>query len=208
MFTLLLDPNVAYVMLVIGFVLAILALFSPGTGILEIGAVFSLVLAGYSIFNLPINFWALLILILGVFPFILALKRSRHWAFLVLSIIALIIGTLFIFRVEDRPTAIHPLLAIFVSAVAGGIFWFVAMKSIEAIEQKPAFDLQQLIGAYGLAKTDLDPDGSVYVRGEEWSAHSDQFVKAGETVKVTRREGLKIYVEVLKPEANVETQHE
>ena len=206
MFNLLLDPNVAYVMLVVGFILAILALFSPGTGILEIGAVFSLVLAGYSIFSLPINLWALFILILGVFPFILALKRSKHLLFLAISIIALIIGTIFIFRVEGRTTAIHPLLAVFVSLVASGIFWIVASKSLEAIEQKPAFDLQQLIGALGVTKTDLNPEGSVYVRGEEWSGHSEHFIKAGETVKVIRRDGLKVYVEAVESESADETE--
>ena len=207
MFNLLLDPNVAYVMLVSGFILAILALFSPGTGILEIGAIFSLVLAGYSIFNLPINTWALLTLILGVFPFILALRRSKKWIFLIISICALIIGTIFIFRVEGQTTAIHPLLAIFVSLTATGMFWIITSKSIEAIEQKPVFDLQQLIGAHGLAKTDLNPEGSVYVSGEEWSGYSEDFIKAGSTVRVVRREGLTIYVETLKNNSANDTEN-
>ena len=51
----LLDPNVAYVALVVGFVLAILAMVSPGTGVIEVGALFMLFLAGYAMFRLPIN---------------------------------------------------------------------------------------------------------------------------------------------------------
>ena len=49
---LLFDPNVAYLLLVIGLIVAILALFAPGTGVLEVGAIFMLFLAGYGIFNL------------------------------------------------------------------------------------------------------------------------------------------------------------
>ena len=60
-----LDPNVAYLVLVVGFVLGVLALFTPGTGILEIGVLLALFLAGYSIYNLPINVWALVLLLVG-----------------------------------------------------------------------------------------------------------------------------------------------
>ena len=65
---LLLDPNVAYVILVVGFVLGVLALFTPGTGILEIGALFAIFLAGYAVYSLPINLWALILLVVGVIP--------------------------------------------------------------------------------------------------------------------------------------------
>ncbi|HEX7555505.1 MAG TPA: hypothetical protein VF338_02690, partial [Leptolinea sp.] len=82
---LLLDPNVSYIILVGGFVLAVLAMFAPGTGLLEFGAVLAIVIAGYSMANLPINWWALVILLLGVFPFQYALRRSRNLIFLVIS---------------------------------------------------------------------------------------------------------------------------
>ncbi len=51
----LLDPNVAYLILVVGVILGMLALFTPGTGILEIGALFAIFLAGYAVYSLPIN---------------------------------------------------------------------------------------------------------------------------------------------------------
>ncbi|MHB8114618.1 MAG: NfeD family protein, partial [Bellilinea sp.] len=57
---LLMDPNVAYVLLVLGIVLGVLALFAPGTGFLEIGALFALVLSGISAINMENNPWALI----------------------------------------------------------------------------------------------------------------------------------------------------
>jgi len=58
----LLDPNFAYLVLVIATILAILALLSPGSGVIEVGAVIAALLAAYSIYRLPLNGWALAIL--------------------------------------------------------------------------------------------------------------------------------------------------
>ena len=55
----LLNPNVFYLLLVAGVLLAIMALFSPGTGVLELGAFFVLLLAGWGVYKLPIHLWAL-----------------------------------------------------------------------------------------------------------------------------------------------------
>ncbi|MCX8025764.1 MAG: hypothetical protein N3A60_11225, partial [Thermanaerothrix sp.] len=90
MITPLIDPNVAYFLLVVGLVLGVLALFSPGTGILEIGALFALVLAGLGIARLSINAWALALLVVGVVPFLMALRFSRRWFYLVIACAAFV----------------------------------------------------------------------------------------------------------------------
>ena len=54
----LLDPNISYLILVGGLLLAFLALFAPGTGLLEIGAIVAIMFSGYFIANLPVNWWA------------------------------------------------------------------------------------------------------------------------------------------------------
>jgi len=194
---LLLDPNVAYVMLVGGFILAILALFSPGTGLLELGALFTLGLAGYSMLNLPFNLWALIVLILGVFPFLLAVRRSRQWVFLILSLAALIVGSVFMFRQENGLPAVNPFLATFVSLVAVGLLWVIGRKSLEAVLQQPSYDPKRLIGMTGEARTDIHREGSVYLGSEEWTARSEELIPAGNRVRVVGREGLVLLVELV-----------
>lgn len=193
---LLLDPNVAYLLLASGMILVILALLSPGTGLLEILALFSLILAGYSIANLPVNGWALLVLLFGVFPFLLALRRSGRGIFLGVMILALIVGSLFLFPGEAwyRP-AVNPILAVLVSVFSGGFLWLAANKILEAERRRPTHDLQALIGALGEAKTSIHPKGSVQVNGELWSAYSDTPIPAGAQVRVTGREGFVLEVE-------------
>lgn len=193
----LLDPNVAYFLLVTGFLLAILALFAPGTGLLEIGAVALLVLASYGVAHLPLNLWALAILILGVFPFILAVRQSRKLIFLAAAIIALVVGSMFLFRTETGSMAVDPVLAIPVSALAVGFLWFIARKGLEAIGQTPSHSLGRLNGMVGVAESDIFMEGTVSAGGEQWSARSEKFIPAGSRVRVIGREGLVLIVEAL-----------
>lgn len=198
---LIIDPNLAYVLLVSGFVLAVLALFSPGTGVIEIGALFALVTAGYGVATLPTNWWALILLVVGVFPFLLALRRSQQWVYLIISLAALVIGSVFLFRTAEGSPAVNPVLAVLMSASAIGILWIVARRGLEAARMRPSMDLGTLIGKIGEAQTDVHSDGSVYVGGEEWSARSDQFIPKGAAVRVIGREGLVLQVEALPPKS-------
>lgn len=192
----LLDPNVLYFILVFGFLLAVLALFAPGTGVLEIGAMFALLLAGYGIYHVPINIWALVVLLLGVFPFLVAVRKSGRWPFLLISILALVIGSAYLFPGSAwYLPGVHPLLALVVSSVAAGMFWLVGYKGLQALARRPTSVLDRLVGATGKAETAIEAEGSVYVAGETWSAHSQKPIPAEARVKVIKREGFILEVE-------------
>ena len=188
------DPNVAYVLLMGGLLLAILALFGPGTGVLEVGALFMLVLAGFSISNFTINFWALVLLVLGIFPFILALRRSRQYIYLVIALAALVVGTVFLINGSNGGPGINPVLATFVSVLVTGFLWMVGRRSVDALSL-PIKTMARLIGKTGEAHTDVYAEGSVYLDGEEWSGRSEIFIPAGSQVRVVGREGLILLVE-------------
>ncbi len=187
------DPNVAYLLLVGGFLLAILALFAPGTGLIEAGALILLVLAGFSIASQTYNTWALLILVLGVIPFILALRRSRRWIFLLISLAALTLGSAFLVTTPNGQPAVNPILALVNSAVVGGFLWLVAHRLLDAIA-RPVVNKNNMVGKVGEASTDILSEGSVYVGGEEWTARSANFIPAGSRVIVQSQEGLSLTV--------------
>ena len=96
----LLDPNVAYLILVGAALLTMMAVLNPGTGVLEIVALFLWLVSGYVIFNMPINFWALGLMLLGVVLFLLSLRKIKNLVYLGLSIAAVIVGSIFLF---DQP---------------------------------------------------------------------------------------------------------
>ena len=191
----LLQPDIAYLLLVSGFLLLLMALLTPGTGFFELGALFVLFLAGWEVYNLPINAWALIVLILGVIPFWLAVRRSGNLWFLALSILTMIIGSAFLFQGESWRPAVHPLTAIVVSTLTAGFMWLITVKTLEAQQKTPTHDLSGLIGQHGITRTDVHHEGTVYVHQEDWSAWSQAPIPAGEEIRVTGREGFVLQVE-------------
>jgi membrane-bound serine protease (ClpP class) len=191
----LLDPNIAYLILLGGILLAMMAIASPGTGLFEIGAFFCIVLAGYAIYNLSFNWWALILLGLSMVPFVYAIQKPKRELFLILAILLLIVGSVFIFpRTEDQ-LMVHPLVAILGSGSVAVLLWFAVRKSVEATGMRPSHDLTGLIGQVGEARTKINDEGSVLVAGELWSARSENPIPAGSSIRVIRREGFILVVE-------------
>ena len=196
----LLDPNVAYLVLVAAALLTMMAVLNPGTGVLEIVAIFLWLISCYIIFNWPIIFWALGLMLLVVLLFLLSLRKIRSLIYLGLSIAAVIIGSIFLFDQPGWQPAVNPILAVIVSVFVAGFTWIVANKALEAESMRPAHDLEALVGAVGEAKTSIHDEGSVQVAGELWSAKSQQSIPEGTHIRVTGRDGFRLVVEKIDDE--------
>jgi membrane-bound serine protease (ClpP class) len=191
----LLDPNVAYLILLGGVLLAMLALAAPGTGLFEVGAFFCIALAGYAIYHLSFNWWALVLLALSIVPFIYAIQKPKRELFLALSILLLVVGSVFMFPAAQGLAAVNPLVAIVASGLVAGFLWVAVRKSLEAATARPSHDLGGLVGQIGEARTKVFEDGSVQVAGELWSARSASPIAAGDLIRVVKREGFILIVE-------------
>lgn len=195
-----LDPNLAYIFLVSFFFLAGTAILTPGTGLLEIGAILALILAGWGISMLPTNTWALIILILGVIPFLVAVRVSSRMLYLGISIASLVVGSTFLFKAGAwwKP-AVHPVLGVVVSGMVGGFFWLVTVRVLQAEAAPPSHDLGRLIGKEGEVRSRIPEgeEGSVQVMGERWTARSSTTLEEGEMVRVVDRMGFVLEVEPL-----------
>lgn len=191
----LLNPNVAYLILLGGILLAMMSLVTPGTGFFEIGAFFALALAGYAIYYLSFNWWALLLLVLSVVPFIYAIRKPNRGLYLGGSILLLVLGSIFLFSVDGWRPAVNPLLAFVASGSFAAFLWIAVGKSVQAVSARPSHDMDVLVGMIGEARTRVHSEGSVYVGGELWSAKSDKSIASGSAVRVVRREGFVLVVE-------------
>ena len=191
----LLDPNVAYLILLGAVLLVVMALASPGTGLFEIGALLLIVLAGYSIYNLSFNWWALILLGLSLIPFFYALQKPRRELYLAIAIVLLVVGSIFMFPRTEEQAVVNPLVAIAGSGSVAVFLWFAVRKSVEAMSARPTHDLTGLVGQIGEARTRVDDEGSVQVNGELWSARSEKPIPAGSSIRVVRREGFILIVE-------------
>jgi membrane-bound serine protease (ClpP class) len=176
-------------------VLAMLALVTPGTGLFEIGAFFCIALAGYAIYNLSFNWWALLLLGLSIVPFVYAIQKPGREPFLAVAILLLVIGSVFIFPRTEEQGFVSPLVAVVASALVAGFLWVAVRKSVEAANVRPIHDMTTLVGQIGEARTKVNDEGSVLVAGELWSARSEDPIPAGSPIRVVRREGFILVVE-------------
>ena len=184
------DPNVAYVTAMLALLVVVLAVLTPGTGILELGAFFLLTVAGYQVSQMAVNLWALVFVALGLLPLALAFRRKNT---------RLALGTsLALFFIGGGLIGVHPLVILTATLLEGGFLWLLAEKSLETLSSPPMQDLSRLIGEVGEARTPVYREGSVYVNGEAWSARSEVPIQEGEHVKVVGREGLFLLVEPLR----------
>jgi membrane-bound serine protease (ClpP class) len=191
----LLDPNIAYLFLLGGVLMAMLALATPGTGFFEIGAIFCIALAGYAVYNLSFNWWALMLIALSIVPFVYAIQKPKREPFLALSILLLIVGSVFMFPRAEGQAGVNALVAVTASVLVAGFLWIAIRKSMEAAHARPLHDLEGLVGQIGEARTAVHDDGSVQVGGELWSARSEDSIPAGSSIRVVRREGFIVVVE-------------
>lgn len=193
-------PDVVYLLLVIGFMIAVMALVVPGTGVLELVAFAILAVAGYGVSQLNFNWIALIVLFLALVPFFFSLRRVKPTVMLILTVILLILGSTFLFVDESWRPIVHPALAVLVIVLQVGFFWIVVRKVIDATASRPAHSLTTIEGSIGQTRTEVFREGSVYVRGELWSAVSNLPIPAHTRVKVLQRNGLVLEVEEAKPE--------
>jgi len=191
----LLNPNVAYLFLLGGVLLAMLALATPGTGFFEVGALFCIALAGYGIYNLPFNWWALALIFLSVAPFIYSIQKPKREVYLGISIVVLVVGSIFLFPNQTGGPGVNLFVAFIASILVAGFLWLAVGKSIQASQIRPAHDLDALVGQIGEAKTKILDEGSVQVAGELWTARSEKAIPVGASIRVIRREGFVLIIE-------------
>jgi membrane-bound serine protease (ClpP class) len=194
----LLDPNIAYLFLLAGVLLGMMAIITPGTGFFEIGAFFCLAMAGYAVYNLSFNTIALIVLLLSILPFVFAIQKPGRERFLALSILGLVLGSVFLFATDGWKPAVNWELALVSSMMYAGFIWIAVRKTLQAAHARPSHDLSILVGNIGEAKTRIHSEGSVQVEGELWSARSEKSIPKGSTVKVLEREGFVLIVEKAK----------
>lgn len=191
----LLDPNIAYVILVGAILFLLVAIATPGTGIPEALGLFGIGVAGYAVYHLGLNWWALVLIAGSLVPFYFSVRGPRREVWLALSIVGLTLGSVFFFPATEGWISVNPILAAVTSALFAALLWVSARKVVQILRTRPALELSALIGESGETRTDVRDEGSVQVASELWSARSDKLIRAGRPVKVVGRDGFVLIVE-------------
>jgi membrane-bound serine protease (ClpP class) len=191
------QPDIVFVLLILG----VLGLYTEFThpGVIAPGVIggICIILALYALNFLPVNLAGLFLILLALAFFILEAKMPSHGVLAVGGVISMFLGAIFLIRSPLTPGGVSVGVAL-----AGTIpFAILAMVLTRLVlrsrKWKTATGKEELIGSNGVVTSALQPgvEGMVRVHGELWRAESAQPVVEGKTVRVTRVEGLKLYVE-------------
>jgi membrane-bound serine protease (ClpP class) len=199
------DPNIAYLLFIIGIVGLVAELYHPGAIFPGVTGGICLILAFVAFGNLPVNWGGVALIVLAVILFILDIKVAGY-ALSVGGAIAFILGSLMIFSpLTPASPAVpslvvsRPLIVVMTTAITA-FFVFALSAGIRAQRARVVSGIHALVGATGIATSDLDPQGTVQVKSELWSAvaDEDETIRKGEQVTVVAAEGVKLKVRAQK----------
>ena len=194
------DPNLAYILLMLGFYGLLFELYSPGAIFPGVVGVLALILGLYAFHALPVNYAGLALIIFGIILFILELKITSYGLLTIAAIVSLLLGSLMLIK-EDPGFPILKIsrTVIFTFTALSTIFFlFVISAGLSAQRSKPVTGVEGFLGETGLALETLDPLGTVRVHGEIWQAESGSgMIAAGQKVRIVSMKKFKLTVEVL-----------
>ncbi len=191
------DPNIAYILMMIGMAGLYFELSHPGAVFPGVIGAVCLVLSFFAFQTLPVNYAGMLLIFLSLVFFILELKVTSFGMLTVAGIVALLIGSLMLF--EDGPGGVRLAFKVLVATVGMVSFFFIAVAALvlRAHATRPRSGAGGLVGEHGVVKTRLDPVGKVFVHGELWRAEASTPIPEGATVVVVAVRGLMLSVRPL-----------
>jgi membrane-bound serine protease (ClpP class) len=191
----LLDPNIAFLVLAVG-ALALYAEFNhPGAIVPGVVGVIFILLALFALNLLPTRYAAFTLIMAAFVLFVLEAKFATHGILGLGGIACLTLGGLLLVDGPIPEMRVNLWVALGVSVPLGAITVFLMSIALRARRNKVVTGEQGMIGAIGEARTDIDPEGKVFVLGELWNAHAPSRVSLGDHVVVRKVEGLALEVE-------------
>ncbi|MFQ5598547.1 MAG: nodulation protein NfeD [Nitrospiria bacterium] len=188
------DPNVAYVLMLLGTTGLIAELYSPGAVFPGVVGAICLILAFFAFQTVPINYAGLLLILLGLSLFAAELVVPSFGILGIGATIALLIGSLMLVD-ADTPDLKISLKVIVPSVLSVALlFAFIFRAALHAQKMPIETGIEKLVGQIAIAQKDLSPRGPVQIQGEIWQAESDDPISAGEEAEVVAVIGMKLRV--------------
>jgi membrane-bound serine protease (ClpP class) len=190
------DPNVAYVLMMLGMIGLLAELYNPGAIFPGVIGGISIILAFFAFQSLPINYAGLLLILLGIGLLVAEIKVVSHGILAVGGTIAMSLGSLMLF---DAPESVGLRISWWVLlptvGASAGLFFFVVTAGVRALTRRPMLDSAGLVGATAVARSRLAPEGQVGVQGELWRAVVEgEPVDEGAAVRIVGVDGLTLRV--------------
>lgn len=191
------EPNVAYVLLMLGMMGLFFELSNPGVILPGVIGGISLILAFFAFQTLPVNYAGILLILLGMILLIAEIKIISHGMLTVAGMIAMVLGSLLLFESPASSLRVSWSIILITILAMTGFFVIVVTKALAVHRRRPTTGREGLIGVVGVAETEMDPEGKVFIHGEYWDDWSDEPIAAGSRIQVLEVDGMRIRVKSL-----------
>jgi membrane-bound serine protease (ClpP class) len=189
------DPNVAYVLMMLGMLGLFFELSNPGVILPGVIGGISLILAFFAFQSLPINYAGLLLILFGIVLLVAEIKIVSHGVLAVGGIVAMALGSLMLF---DAPEVGFRISWWVIAPMVGGtaaLFLFALTTGMRALARRPMLGASGLVGQTAVARGPVATDGQVAVQGELWHAIAEgDPIADGTAVRIVSVEGLTVRV--------------
>jgi membrane-bound serine protease (ClpP class) len=189
------DPNIAFILLLLGIYGLIFEFQSPGLGISGVAGAIALLVALYAMQVLPVSYVGLALIVVAMVLYVAEVKIQSHGALGFAGTVALILGGLLLFDVPGSFGSVS-WVVIGIAAALSFAFFAVVISAVSRARGRPSTTGREgMTGEIGVARTRLDPSGQVLVHGELWKAQTDDgVIGSGDTVEVVGMDGLELHV--------------
>lgn len=192
--TVLTNPNIAYILMSIGWLGILMELYNPGSIFPGVVGVICLILGFYALQTLPINYAGLALMGMALILFIMEIKIVSHGLLTIGGVISLLIGSMMLIDSPDPAVRISFSVILAVVGTTAAFFIFAITLAIKARRARPTTGAEGLVGQIAIAKEAFETTGMVYVAGEYWKAETTAPVQPGSKLEVTGKQGMVLTV--------------
>jgi membrane-bound serine protease (ClpP class) len=191
------NPNVAYLALIVGLLMLVVAVTTPGTGFAEVIAVIALAVAVIGLIQLEANFAGVVLIIASFVLFALDVTQTAHGALTLGGAVALVVGSLLLFPAGEGESVLSIWLVAGVTLlmVSVSLVFFSALMRWRK-QHRVDNAAQDVVGQRGVVKTATAPlsPGTAQIAGQLWTIEASEPIEPGTEVEVIERAGLTLKV--------------
>jgi membrane-bound serine protease (ClpP class) len=189
------DPNVAYVLMMLGMLGLFFELSNPGVILPGVIGGISLILAFFAFQSLPINYAGLLLILFGIVLLVAEIKIVSHGVLAIGGIVSMSLGSLMLFDAPEVGFRVSWWVIGPTVAGTAGIFLFAVAAGVRALGRPPSTGAESLVGKTATVRERLGPEGQVMVSGELWRAVAEgEPLEPGAHVRIVAVDGLTLRV--------------
>jgi membrane-bound serine protease (ClpP class) len=189
------NPNVAYLLLMIGIYGLIFEFYNPGLGVPGVVGVICLLLGAYALQMLPLSYAGLALILLGLALMVAEVVTPTVGVLGVGGVVAFVAGSIMLFDSELPGYGVSLPIIAAVAVVSAGTFMLGLGAAARARQLRVSTGREAMLGAPAVALEDFAESGRVRAFSESWQARSPHPVRKGDKLRITAIEGLVLTVE-------------